>query len=1067
LSRLVSRAENWEKVYTALQNINFAAFDYNTVKQSILDYVKLYFPETFNDFIESSEFIAIVETFAYVAELMAYRFDVDAHENFITTAQRNDSILRLAKYISYTASRPLPARGLVKITSVSTTERINDSNGNNLANRVIRWNDTSNSAWKDQFIIVMNRALVQDFGTVSPTDRFQVQDILFELYSVNTVPLASGVFSYSTNVSGQSIPMELVPVANDSLAGIVERRPVNNGDFSILYGQDGLGDGSDTTGFFSFTKQGSLQRYRTTFDGITPNLTYTISTNNINDTDIWINNVDPVTGKILNTVSTLPYLSSSHSRVSGEWVEVDVASAQNVLFNSNPIRTKYEVETLASNQARVLFGDGELSNIPSGTFDIWARSSLDQDIIVPQSAITNTQSSFTYVDAFGVTQTFTFTFSLISSLQNASAAETMEHVRTTAPSVYYSQDRMVNGQDYNSFMLQDPSILKLRAVNRTFAGDSKYMAWHDPSGTYEDVKVFSDDGMIYFEDSSSSVSTPVIDSNTLITTYMEPLLSSTDITMYMMVAGVPPSSYSNVFTTLEKSGDPLYSITVALAGTPPVIVQMYYNTTLFRWYAVKQSAGPTALPGWPGQYITQPLITISQPSIFQPSYNVTRATRRLIFQSPTTAFWSTNSASTVVSYDTLNSDLDEIDILQANVDCTRTGILTRTWRFGVLGQEIISSGVEMGLPDVSRLSVLPVDEAQTGVPVGLDITSFNSIQGLAQIVNPKFLQAIPTSVVNYVVTLPLYYVVGVGDITLANFDGTALPVGITWSEDMTRPVSNAITVSNSSSAASLRIEIKEYVYLTRLTVNDPWAPAPTTTESINSYVADQIAFPDTIDAYGAVQHTGLWERLSGRSGLNFMWLHHTPSYYLVDPAASNLIDFFIITKGYYLAVKQWLSDPLAPAPKAPTALDLRTTYGYLLNNAMISDTVVLNPGNIKILFGPKADPILQASFLVIRSDQSLLTDNQIKTIIVAAIQNFFDISYWELGETFFATELIAMIHMMLPADISSVTLVPALPQSHYGNLFQIAAREDEVFYPDISVDNIQLVSRYTTTNLNI
>jgi hypothetical protein len=1062
MSRLVSRAENWEKVYTALQNINFAAFDYNTVKQSILDYVKLYFPETFNDFIESSEFIAIVETFAYIAELMAYRFDVDAHENFITIAQRNDSILRLAKYISYTASRPLPARGLVKITSVSTTESVNDSNGINLANRVIRWNDTSNTAWKDQFIIIMNRALTQNFGTVSPTDRFQVQDVLFELYSVNVVPLATGVFSYSTTVSGQSIPMELVSVAHDSSSGIIERRPVNNGDFTILYGQDGLGDGSDTTGFFSFTKQGSLQRYRTTFDGITPNLTYTISTNNINDTDIWVNNIDPLTGKISNAVSTLPYLSSSHSLISGEWVEVDVAAAQNVLFNSNPIRTKYEVETLASNQARVSFGDGELSNIPSGTFDIWARSSLDQDIIVPQSAITNTQSSFTYVDAFGVTQTFTFTFSLISSLQNASAAETMEHVRTTAPSVYYSQDRMVNGQDYNSFMLQDPSILKLRAVNRTFAGDSKYMAWHDPSGTYEDVKVFSDDGMIYFEDSSSSVSTPVIDSNTLITTYMEPLLSSTDITMYMMVAGVPPSSYSNVFTTLEKS-----SISTALTPPQPVIVQMYYNTTLFRWYAVKQSAGPTALPGWPGQYITQPLITISQPSIFQTSYNVTRATRRLIFQSPTTAFWSTNSASTVVNYDTLNSDLDEIDILQANVDHTRAGILARTWRFGVLGQEIITSGAEMGLPDVSRLSVLPVDEAQIGVPVGLDIASFNNIQGLAQIINPKYLQAISASVTNFVVTLPIYYVVGDGNVTLANFDGTALPVGITWAEDVTRPVSNTITISNSGSAASLRIGITEYVYLTRLTVNDLWVPAPATTESINSYFSDRTTFPDTTDAYGAVQHNGLWERMPGRSGLNFLWLHHTPSYYLVDPAASNLIDFFIITKGYYLAVKQWLSDPLAAVPIAPTSLDLRTTYGYLLNNAMISDTVVLHPGNIKILFGPKADPTLQASFLVIRSDQSLLTDNQIKTIIVTAIQNFFDISYWETGETFFATELIAMIHMMLPADISSVTLVPALPQSHYGNLFQIAAREDEVFYPDISVDNIQLVSRYTTTNLNI
>ena len=122
MSRLISRAESWERVYTAFQNINFAAFDFNTIKQSLLDYVKLHFPETFNDFIETSEFIAIVEIFSYIAELLAYRIDVSAHENFITVAQRKDSILRLAKFISYKPSRPIPARGLVKITSVSTTE---------------------------------------------------------------------------------------------------------------------------------------------------------------------------------------------------------------------------------------------------------------------------------------------------------------------------------------------------------------------------------------------------------------------------------------------------------------------------------------------------------------------------------------------------------------------------------------------------------------------------------------------------------------------------------------------------------------------------------------------------------------------------------------------------------------------------------------------------------------------------------------------------------------------------------------------------------------------------------
>jgi hypothetical protein len=132
---------------------------------------------------------------------------------------------------------------------------------------------------------------------------------------------------------------------------------------------------------------------------------------------------------------------------------------------------------------------------------------------------------------------------------------------------------------------------------------------------------------------------------------------------------------------------------------------------------------------------------------------------------------------------------------------------------------------------------------------------------------------------------------------------------------------------------------------------------------------------------------------------------------------------------------------------------------------MISDTVVLHPGRIKVLFGPKATPVLQATLKIVRSQNSTLTDNQIKTKTVAAIRNFFDITYWEFGETFFFSELSALIHATLPTDVSSVVLVPTFAQNQFGDLYQIKAREDELFYPDITVDDIEIVVGYTATNL--
>ena len=1039
MSRIVSRAENWTRVYEAFENINFAAFDYNTIKQSLLDYIKLYFPESFNDFIETSELIVIVETFAYIAEQLAYRLDVNAHENFLSTAQRRDSILRLAKLVSYTASRPLPARGLVKITSISTTESVVDANGNDLAGITIRWNDNSNPNWKDQFILLMNRVLDQEFGTVGPNDRFQIQDVLFEIYGVESAPLSAGVFKYTASTGNTVVPMELVPVEYNNISGVIERRPTVNGNFTWLYASDGLGDGSETTGFMCLTKQGTLQRFRTTFDGVTSHQFYDVPSSNVNDIDVWLNNVDPQTGATLDLPNPLVFRPSWYGK-SGEWIPVDLAFSQNVIFNTNPNRNKYEIETRDNSRIRLIFGDGEFADIPSGTFDIWVRTSEDGDIIIPQSSVVDVPMSFTYVDSFGRTQTFTFSFSLIGSLQNASAAETDDHVRTVAPAVYYTQDRMVNGQDYNTFMLQDSSILKLRAVNRTFAGDSKYVSWHDGSESYDNVKLFGDDGLLYFEEKPVDVVTPSITVDALITNYIEPLLTSTDLLVQLNSAGVPYGEIETALTTVEKN-----EISAALTPPPsPAIAVMYYNTVEYRWYTLKSTDDPSVeLANWPTDYIPYPLITISQNGVLSTSYTVTRDAKRVVFESRGMKFWSSNNANAVIDYDTLVSSEDVITILKANPNFARSGILQQNWNFTVIGQEVVDSGPEVGLVDVHRLSVLPKDEDGNRVPDNLDPND-TTYESVADIINYKMEYDFdldgPATLV-----LPVYFINGYGDVEV---------IGGTFTEaGNLGDVVNEISITGGSGV--LTIIVKDYVYFTRETTVDPWLPTNTSYQTIASFVnSDNLS-------------DGLWKRHNGRDQLNFAWFHYTTRYNLVDPAPTNIIDSFVITKGQYTELKRWLEDPLAPTPTTPTPLQLRTAYGYMLDNKMISDAVVLHPGRFKLLFGPRSRPELRAKFKVIRSPNGVLTDNQVKTTIVATVRNFFDVTLWEFGETFFFTELSAAIHAVLPTEISSVVLVPEFTTNQFGDLFQVISREDEVFYPDVSVDQIEIVSGFTAINMRL
>jgi len=209
----------------------------------------------------------------------------------------------------------------------------------------------------------------------------------------------------------------------------------------------------------------------------------------------------------------------------------------------------------------------------------------------------------------------------------------------------------------------------------------------------------------------------------------------------------------------------------------------------------------------------------------------------------------------------------------------------------------------------------------------------------------------------------------------------------------------------------------------------------------------------------------LIKREYGRYPLNFAWFYTTPRLHLVDPAPSNIIDTFIITRGYYQGLQRWLENKTDTKPTPPTPLDLRTAYSELLESRMISDTVILQTGNIKILFGPRAIPELQANFKVIRPTTNTLTDNEVKVKIIETMRTYFDLNYWDFGETFFFTEMSAAIHNELGPEIKSIVLVPTFNTNQFGDLFQVQSRENEIFAIDISTTNIEVIESFTPENI--
>jgi len=58
-------AEDWKRIYQSYRNAEFQSYDCDNLRRTMINYLRENYPEDFNDYIESSEFIAIIELLAY------------------------------------------------------------------------------------------------------------------------------------------------------------------------------------------------------------------------------------------------------------------------------------------------------------------------------------------------------------------------------------------------------------------------------------------------------------------------------------------------------------------------------------------------------------------------------------------------------------------------------------------------------------------------------------------------------------------------------------------------------------------------------------------------------------------------------------------------------------------------------------------------------------------------------------------------------------------------------------------------------------------------------------------
>ena len=1287
-------AEDYKKIFEAYSFIDYTSYDFDSLKQALINYIQTYYAESFNDYIESSEFIAIIELIAYLGTSLAFRTDLNSRENFIDTATRRESIIRLAQMVNYTPSRNIPASGLMKISALQTTQSVYDSNGNNLQNQTVFWNDLNNTNWFDQFIQILNATFATNNPFGRPAKSGTIGSIPTDIYQLNSITNLNVTFPTSININKQSYPIDICNPDFTSGQTIFERTPDPANYFNLIYRNDSLGVSSNNTGFFLYFKQGNLVNTDANFAFPAPNTLFPINIQNINNDDVYVQQTD------------------QNGNVISQWQKVPTITGENVIYNSLQFaqRNIYDVLSGANDTITIRFADGNFGNVPTGLFRFWTRVSANDNIVIRPTDAQGLQITIPYVGSDQQSYRLGITFSLETTISNASASETNEQIRQRAPEVYSTQNRMVNGSDYNVLpLIYGNQIIKLQAINRTMSGQSRYIDVNDPTGFFKDLIIFGQDGALYRDNQNVTYSTTqttattgtiqqilvsqvqsmlesnlvnnffydeyltqfqntvrvntsvdvpngysILDlsnpnqqslywqtspsttknttgffSNTknssnavpLVNTYLggvyQPygmiesgaviqFANTTNATTklntlnYTKISGVvqngelvitnPLNPYAstgpvtlevaeqlnyqaiklypafrNVLSNVGTSGNPSEVSLIQSAITNGVSFGMYYDLLTDEWgITTATTAGFTdqSLQSWkyapitngiysdwsnyaPGCLIYFNISVDTQTNIT--TYNITARGRSYVFDSYKDVRFYYDSTDPVIDSTTGLAKYDTIEIIpMVNTNNTvdnnnpiitdpSLSFLKKSITFNVTGTYLQADG----FLDTSKIQVALVDSTNSGIadnPDGFNnlvsstdrvvfeyytdlVTGYSSTrpwisnwqQGISGVTGNLYVYF---PMLNPGTDTSLYESPFIADQLLS---GTQIinPASVPGLNYVSMDATDLLFINNTNqllytdplTTPTITIANQLSAFYNNDATTYPWLAGTNSLVNkstiLNTYfLAQSYLISNTAPGYGVYYKLGynttdnsgyptstvIVESIDGthfdKNGtvftqnkqiptdqhlpLYFKWSHYAPVDQRIDPSPTNIIDMLVITNTYYTDMINWASGngTLATMPEPPTTEDLRNLFQNLNQYKMISDSMIWNSGTFKILFGPQADTSLQATFKVVKSPTTKLSDNEVKVQVVTAINQYFDIRNWDFGENFFYTELAAFIHQQLAGMISSVVIVPANSNSVFGNLFEIVANPNELFFSTATVNNVQLITSLSTQNLN-
>ena len=100
------------------KEVSLIGRDFGDFRKNLIDFAKNYFPETYNDFNESSPGMMFMEMASYVGDVLSYYTDVQLRESILEQAQEKGNVFLVAQSMGYAPKLNVPATTVLTIYQI-------------------------------------------------------------------------------------------------------------------------------------------------------------------------------------------------------------------------------------------------------------------------------------------------------------------------------------------------------------------------------------------------------------------------------------------------------------------------------------------------------------------------------------------------------------------------------------------------------------------------------------------------------------------------------------------------------------------------------------------------------------------------------------------------------------------------------------------------------------------------------------------------------------------------------------------------------------------------------------